>query len=60
MIDPLDTGDSSCALYDHGEGDIEVVAGVAAPYQTEVIAELADADGAAHGPEMRQRFYYFG
>ena len=41
------------ALGHHGQGDIEVVIGVAAPHQAEVIAELADTDGTLHGPEVR-------
>ena len=42
-----------CALYNHGKADVKVVIGVASPHQAEVIAELADANGTVHGPEMR-------
>ena len=41
------------ALGHHGQGDIEVVVGVAAPHQAEIIAHLAHPDGARHGPEVR-------
>ena len=38
---------------EHGEGDVEVVVGVRAPREAPLAAELGDADGALHGPEVR-------
>jgi hypothetical protein len=38
---------------DHRQRDVEVVVGVRTPGQAEVVAELGDAHGAAHGPEVR-------
>ena len=45
--------DGGSALHDHGQGDIEVVIGMAAPHQTEVVAQLAYTYRTFHGPEVR-------
>ena len=38
---------------EHRQGDIEVVIGVRAPCQVELLADLRDPDRALHGPEVR-------
>ena len=45
--------DCCCTLYNHSQGDIEVVIGMAAPHQTEVVAQLTYTYGTFHGPEVR-------
>ena len=53
-IDTVHTArDGSGTLCNHREGNIEVVVGVAAPHQTEVVAQLTDTYRTLHGPEVR-------
>ncbi len=46
-------GGRRAAVSDHGQGDVEVVVGVAAPREARVVAELGHAYGASHRPEVR-------
>ena len=53
-IDTVHTArDSRSTLCNHRKGDIEVIVGVAAPHQTEVVAQLTDTYRTLHGPEVR-------
>ena len=49
----ISPGRGGADVGEHRQRDVEVVVGVRAPGQPEVVAELGDPDRAGHGPEVR-------